>query len=622
MGLIYASSDANEAIQVTRANLNAVREMVNRLNQATQKLLNTIGTKGMSGQAYQSGGDLVEELVPPALAELNTIVDRMEGDLRSLIAADQQVNHYGYLDEDHLENLLSLTDSKLSLMHQLQSELNQIGQGAILDGMIASTENQKRQYQQMLDDLRTYNANTAHLFSNITSGTIKLKALVGGLSSSTSANSELKLTEIPFISAKDLINETILNEKLKKMVDKILPKGSLSDKQNLIAILKAEVKELGQDGWDNAAISDYLSYLNRHTLKDAKADQVTAQQKISSYWRSVHNVGSKIYNHVYAASKLKAHDKLDLVINKQLGGYVDQNGFLQLPANSKYHLKDQLSPLNSFYPMIRDSVVKAYGKQKTGLKADDLGQKVHLFRSYLDRSYLNYIHNYDGVKHNLSTNATDYQRLQQFNRDHHLKADYSTGANLHNRQQGQFTYPENMKVQLMKDSTAKTNNDGRMIEFIVNMDNGNFVSEWNAYNNHLNSDGTINSDPDVYSKQELQMIANTESFNYGIPSGGQGNHVPEKYKGTHNNLDRVHPADPQLRQQATQKGNFVSEKDYTENGGKYADIVKQGNKDIQAWSKVPDNQKQQAYQEYVNWLKKHGNVSNQGFDYYMHASKN
>ena len=62
---------------------------------------------------------------------------------------------------------------------------------------------------------------------------------------------------------------------------------------------------------------------------------------------------------------------------------------------------------------------------------------------------------------------------------------------------------------------------------------------WNAYNNHLNADGTVNSYSGVYNNQELQTIANTESFNYGVPSGGQWNHVPSTYYKTHQNILKI-----------------------------------------------------------------------------------
>ena len=75
-----------------------------------------------------------------------------------------------------------------------------------------------------------------------------------------------------------------------------------------------------------------------------------------------------------------------------------------------------------------------------------------------------------------------------------------------------------------------------MVEFIVNLDTGEFDSQWDAYDKHKLADGRYDSNPDHYSKYELKEIANTESFNYG-PSKGENTDVSGIYGGKHGMLD-------------------------------------------------------------------------------------
>ena len=113
-----------------------------------------------------------------------------------------------------------------------------------------------------------------------------------------------------------------------------------------------------------------------------------------------------------------------------------------------------------------------------------------------------------------------------------------------------------MKVQLTQDSKKDKNNDARMIEYIFNIQTGQLVSEWNAYDKHMHN-GKIDPNPADYTEKELYQIANTESFNYGVPKGKHK--LSDKYKKLHDKLDIHHPKDPALRDVATHK--YVSERD-------------------------------------------------------------
>ena len=159
-----------------------------------------------------------------------------------------------------------------------------------------------------------------------------------------------------------------------------------------------------------------------------------------------------------------------------------------------------------------------------------------------------------------------------------------------------------MKVQLMHDSQAKRYNYARMIEFIVDIDTGQFVSEWNVY--HETITGTVDTDPMHYSITDLHEVADTESFNYGVPYGQY--HVPARYRETHQQLDVQQPVNSAIRQRAKKYWRYPRD---------YADVVKNA-QDAQVWRSIRPHDRQAVYQQFVNYLQVH-HVTNQGIKKYL-----
>ena len=93
----------------------------------------------------------------------------------------------------------------------------------------------------------------------------------------------------------------------------------------------------------------------------------------------------------------------------------------------------------------------------------------------------------------------------------------------------------------------------------------------------------------------LVTVANTESFNYGIP-GGKGK-VSSMYRDSHIKLDVEHTPDNDIRRKAT--------KQYKSQPSNYADIVNAGGeKDIVAWQKVvASGREKEVYRDFVKWIK-------------------
>lgn len=350
---------------------------------------------------------------------------------------------------------------------------------------------------------------------------------------------------------------------------------------------RQQYEQLCAEGWDQSACHAYLL-----TVTNA----LTSPTRL---FQSIHVVGSLAYTNMLKATRQTPAAKLNMMLNRHLQAQIDEYGFLQL-TSSNYQLASLLSPKSPFFPYIRDLVVAAY-PTPMGLKIDVLGREIHLFRCFLDRMVINFIRHYRSNE--LPANVTDYDRLLQYCRDNTIALDYQTGANFHNRYHGAFDYPHNMKVQLMRDSQANQLNDARMIEFIVDIDSGNFVSEWNVY--HEQADGSVDADPTHYSWDELREVADTESFNYGIPYGVY--HVPARCRGTHRHLDVDQPRDSEIRRQAKQY--WVYPHDY-DRGGKFAEIVAAGgDADVTAWRGVLLADRPMVYADFVDYLQNHPGIN-------------
>lgn len=339
-------------------------------------------------------------------------------------------------------------------------------------------------------------------------------------------------------------------------------------------------RELRESGWDEPAIDAYKKEMEKRT-KGLVGDALIAE--LNKLHKEIYLVGSEIYDIMFTGSELTDREKVELVI-QQMGGSVDEHGFLQL--SGKYRLDPNMSPHSEFLHKFTKCVQNTF--PDTNLRDEGaLGQKVHLFKSYIDKNSIEFLRTKYPEEEN------DYERLKAYAKEYGIELDYSTGASLHNREMDGFTYTKNMKILAPKD--LNDSSTGRMSEFIIDLETGNFVSQWNVYKKR--PDGTYESDPSKYDPKECGDLANTESFNYG-PSKGKNGDLP-KGNTAHDRLDVKRPDDTAVREEAT--NIWQSENDATNknNPGNYADIVKEGEVDYEAWQEVPESKKQEVYDAFA-----------------------
>lgn len=588
----------------------------------------------LSGTAYDSFRTFITSVVQPlkeagiALAEATQeSVKKLPTSYRTEVADED-------LQEEKLVSDIEQCDRMIAIFH---AEINEIAaskstsagdfqrlqrlqriQGLnVLNGIFQAARNK---LQEKLNKLRVFNATSPSIFWEIDVLAQAIQIAVNQINVAWDPNTGMY--SIPKdLSWSDLVNETIKN---KEFENEYLPKKpkdvtAFEYNQFLTGLREQSVNLKEIDGWDKDAIKGYVKGVSKRTADAKTGSELNARR--DALYAETKEIGSDIYTEMYASSKLDSEAKVELVL-KQLGAETDENQFMHLTSKT-HKISENLPPHGDFNMYFRRDVVKAFGDKHLNSLSDKkltpeerkkelekisdkeiaLRQQVHFFRYYLDRQAIYYIRShYEG--------ATDYEKLLAYGKENNIEFDYTTGANFHNRfkESEGFQRPYNMKVQVPKGNSSKDKdlNNARMVEFIVNMDTGEFESQWDVYDKHKLANGRYDSDPGKYSNdEELREIANTESFNYG-PSKGQNTDVEGIYVGKHDMLDMNAP-EPAIRDKAKKAYPYeddLGKKDkHTGHVGQFADIVRGGHEDYEAWQRNTKGMSEEEKVEEYNKFK-------------------
>lgn len=590
----------------------------------------------LSGQAYDSFRSFVTSVVQPLKEAGVALVEATQESVKKLPASYRSEVADEDLQEEKLVSDIEQCDRMIAIFHE---EINEIAaskstsagdfqrlqrlqriQGLnVLESIFKATKNK---LQEILNKLRAFNASSPSIFWEIDVLAQAIQIAVNQINVAWNPNTGMY--SIPKdLSWSDLVNETIKNKEFENEYLPKKPKDVTAFEYNkfLTGLREQSVNLKEKDGWDKDAIKAYVKSVSKRTTDVKTASELNARR--DALYAETKEIGSDIYTEMYAASKLDSKAKIELVL-KQLGAETDGNLFMHLTSKT-HKISENLAPHGDFNMYFRRDVVKAFGDKHLNYKKDLLRQQVHFFRYYLDRQAIYYIRNhYEG--------ATDYEKLLAYGKENNIEFDYTTGSNYHNRfnPKDGFKRPYNMKVQVPQGNSAKGKdlNNARMVEFIVNIDTGEFDSQWDAYDKHKLADGSYNSDLSAYSDDEFREIANTESFNYG-PSKGQNSDVTKFYKGKHGMLDVDGTPEPATRSEA--KKQFHSESDLgdvdkdTGHVGQFADIVRKGgHEDYEAWQRktkgMSEKEKEEEYNKFKASL--NGDASNNnGYSYYIYGNE-
>lgn len=583
----------------------------------------------LSGQAYDSFRTFVMSVVQPLKEAGIALADATQESVKKLPESYRSEVADEDLQEDKLVSDIEQCDRMIAMFH---AEINGIatskstsaGDFQRLQGLQrieASFQKAKNKFQEKLNKLRAFNGTSPSIFWEIDVLAQAIQIAVNQINVAWDPNTGMY--SIPKdLSWSDLVNETIKNKEFENeyLLKKPKDVSAFEYNQFLTGLREQSVNLKEVDGWDKDAIKGYVKGVSKRTADIKTGSELNARR--DALYAETKEIGSDIYTEMYASSKLDSKAKVELIL-KQLGAETDKKQFMHLTSKT-HKISENLPPHGDFNMYFRRDVVKAFGDKHLNYKKDSLRQQVHFFRYYLDRQAIYYIRShYEG--------ANDYEKLLAYGKENNIEFDYTTGANYHNRfeKSDGFKRPYNMKVQVPQGNSSKDKdlNNARMVEFIVNMDTGEFDSQWDAYDKHKLANGRYDSDPDHYSKDELKEIANTESFNYG-PSKGQNSDVTKFYEGKHGMLDVDGTPEPATRVRA--KELFRYEKDLgkkdenTGHVGQFADIVRGGHEDYEAWQRntkgMSEREKVEEYNKFKESL--NGDASNNnGYSIYIYDNK-
>ena len=565
----------------------------------------------LSGQAHDSFRTFVMSVVQPLKEAGIALADATQESVKKLPESYRSEVADEDLQEDKLVSDIEQCDRMIAMFH---AEINGIatskstsaGDFQRLQGLQrieASFQKAKNEFQEKLNKLRAFNGTSPSIFWEIDVLAQAIQIAVNQINVAWDPNTGMY--SIPKdLSWSDLVNKTIKNKEFENeyLLKKPKDVSAFEYNQFLTGLREQSVNLKEVDGWDKDAIKGYVKGVSKRTADIKTGSELNARR--DALYAETKEIGSDIYTEMYASSKLDSKAKVKLVL-KQLGAETDDYQFMHLTSKT-HKISENLAPHGDFNMYFRRDVVKAFGDKHLNYKKDSLRQQVHFFRYYLDRQAIYYIRShYEG--------ANDYEKLLAYGKENNIEFDYTTGANYHNRfeKSDGFKRPYNMKVQVPQGNSSKYKdlNNARMVEFIVNMDTGEFESQWDAYDNHKLQDGSYDSNPGKYSNEELREIANTESFNYG-PSKGNNTDVSGIYLGKHGMLDVDGTPEPATRTEAKRLfryENDLGKKDeQTGHVGQFADIVKgEGHEDYEAWQRntkgMSEEEKVEEYNKYKSY---------------------
>lgn len=307
--------------------------------------------------------------------------------------------------------------------------------------------------------------------------------------------------------------------------------------EHFLLVLQAQTEELTDNaGWDKRAIFAYLEAVDNKFGQFARGyegEQITQEEyleQLDRVYQSAHLIGSDVYTYMFESSQLKPKQKALLVI-EQMGGYLDENGMLQLGGGDEFYLG--MEPHSVFLEDYAQCVREAYKKKNKSYKRLD-DPMIHQFRMYIDRHNIEYVrNNFDG--------KTDYEKLRNYAKEFEFDLYYGEPSRHHNKVSKDSPFEEQKYDKILTPN--------RLSEFIVDVETGEFVTEWDVLK--TGKEETVLSRDASYKKErgkDRKKVVDTESFNY----------APADYVEAHQMLD-VLPASPAKEKKFYLENDFKKE---------------------------------------------------------------
>lgn len=91
MGLIYSRHDSEKLIQALSKNLTSSKEVTSQLKVGSQKIIQAVDGRILSGTAYTAGKGLFTDIILPLIAKVTSACDTLEQELHIYIKAQNQL---------------------------------------------------------------------------------------------------------------------------------------------------------------------------------------------------------------------------------------------------------------------------------------------------------------------------------------------------------------------------------------------------------------------------------------------------------------------------------------------------------------------------------------------------
>ncbi|UQS84172.1 T7SS effector LXG polymorphic toxin [Bombilactobacillus thymidiniphilus] len=175
MGLIYVSSESQDLINSLTSNLKSAQADVKKLKDASQKIIEAVDGKTLSGTAYKAAKGVFSDVILPTIAQVTNVFDSMSKDLSKYKQADQKLNSESYLSEDQLNAQIQIKKNMKSAVEATAQTIKKTA-GKLLDtsgaqknmaSMANNLESDIRRLQKKLEKLRNFNSEVNGLFDGI-----------------------------------------------------------------------------------------------------------------------------------------------------------------------------------------------------------------------------------------------------------------------------------------------------------------------------------------------------------------------------------------------------------------------------------------------------------------------
>ncbi|MCR4254206.1 T7SS effector LXG polymorphic toxin [Streptococcus uberis] len=373
--------------------------------QTAKSALSAFGsTDALTGSAYSSAKNYSTSVIIPLIDGMTLLSDSLEVSVTQCQTLYDEICDGESLDSDVLEAKIASDKQTLSLVRELKKHIKK--QSATLskafDGVEDSLEAAIKSNQKKLDNLMRFDGESVSAFSDMKELNTAVKNGLGTVQSDISAfKSGTSLPvytedQLPWQKTIKEQKEIIYSKTVDTYVDTELKDMPKAEKEAIRKELKGDVKSLGDDGWT-------LRALNKGYLRQGKKQEATIKSldDAQSHYKDAHIVGSETFTSMTkeAYKNSKEGQKATIaMLTTVLGGVVDKNNFLQLEKvkfndknqKANYTFTKDINQAIAFDNAFASIVQEAYPKglptnAKPGTADNNLAQKTHQFRYYLDK---------------------------------------------------------------------------------------------------------------------------------------------------------------------------------------------------------------------------------------------